>query len=149
MNNRNEIYKKALEFKKKYPLTIAWRLKEHCKIAAEHINDDEEVLYVFAAQKDPGVFNLVSTFVVVVTDKRLILAQKRLMFGYFYYSITPDMFNDLTLNMGIIWGKAIIDTVKETVYLSNLSRDAMQEIETVLSQYMLTKKNVNIELKEK
>jgi len=149
MNNRNEIYKKALEFKKKYPLTIAWRLKEHCKIAAEHINDDEEVLYVFAAQKDPGVFNLVSTFVVVVTDKRLILAQKRLMFGYFYYSITPDMFNDLTLNMGIIWGKAIIDTVKETVYLSNLSRAAMQEIETVLSQYMLTKKNVNIELKEK
>ncbi|MEI3507582.1 MAG: hypothetical protein V8R01_00305 [Bacilli bacterium] len=37
-------------------------------------------------------------------------------------------------------GRAIIDTVKETVVLSNLSRSALQEIETVLSKYMMQKK---------
>ena len=50
------------------------------------------------------------------------------------------MFNDLTLNVGLIWGKAIIDTVKEQVYLSNLSRGAIKEIETVLTKYMIQKK---------
>ena len=50
------------------------------------------------------------------------------------------MFNDLTLSVGLIWGKAIIDTVKEQVYLSNLSRGAIKEIETVLTKYMIQKK---------
>ena len=81
-----------------------------------------------------------STFVFILTDKRIVLAQKRMLFGYFYYSITPDMFNDLTLRMGLIWGKAIIDTVKEQVYLSGLTKGAMEELETVLSKYMIQKK---------
>lgn len=137
---RNVIYDKVLDFKRRYPATIAWRLKAHCKVVADHINDDEEVLYAFAAQKTPNLFGFNSTYVIVLTDKRLILAQKRLLFGYFYYTITPDMFNDLTLKMGLIWGKAIIDTVKETVYLTCLSKGALKEIETVLSKYMMQEK---------
>ena len=50
------------------------------------------------------------------------------------------MFNDLPLKMGFIWGMAIIDTVKETVYLSNLSKEDIKELETVLSKYMIQKK---------
>lgn len=134
------IYAKAKDFEKRYPGTLAWRIKAHCKVAAEHVNNDEEVLYVFAAQKLPSVFNMTSTYVIVLTDKRILLAQKRLLFGYFYYTITPDMFNDLTLKMGLFWGKAIIDTVKETVYLSCLSKNALKEIETVLSKYMMQEK---------
>ncbi len=136
----NEVYSKANDFLMRNPGTIAWRLKAHCKVAASHINDDEEVLYAFAAQKGPSALDMISTHVVVVTSKRLVVAQKRLIFGYFYYSITPDMFNDLTIKMGLIWGRAIIDTIKETVILSNLSRGALQEVETVLSKYMLQKK---------
>ncbi len=136
----NTVYEKVMNFKRRYPTTIAWRVKNHCKVVAEHINDDEEVLYAFAAQKSPNLFGFNSTYVVVLTDKRLILAQKRLLFGYFYYTITPDMFNDLTLKMGLIWGKAIIDTVKETVYLTCLSKGALKEIETVLSKYMMQEK---------
>ena len=78
------IYNKIKDFKKRYPLTISWRLKAHSKVAAEHVNDDEEVLYAFAAQKLPSVFNITSTYVIVITDKRILLAQKRLIFGYFY-----------------------------------------------------------------
>lgn len=134
------IYKQALDFKRKYPKTIAWRLKAHSKVAAEHINDDEEVLYAFAAQKLPSVFNVTSTYAIVITDKRILLAQKRLLFGYFYYTITPDMFNDLTIKMGIFWGRVIIDTIKETVNLTFISKNALREIETVLSKYMMQEK---------
>ena len=134
------IYKKIKEFKKRYPTTISWRIKAHSKAAAEHINNDEEVLYAFAAQKLPSVFNLTSTYAIVVTDKRILLAQKRLIFGYFYYTITPDMFNDLTLKMGLFWGKVVIDTIKETVYLTFISKKALREIETVLSKYMMQEK---------
>ena len=136
----NTIYNKIKDFKKRFQTTIAWRLKAHSKVAAEHINDDEEVLYAFAAQKLPSVFNVTSTYVIVITDKRILLAQKRLLFGYFYYTITPDMFNDLTIKMGILWGRVIIDTVKETVNLTFISKDALREIETVLSKYMMQEK---------
>ncbi len=136
----NIIYNKVKDFKKRYPLTISWRLKAHSKVAAEHVNDDEEVLYAFAAQKLPSVFNITSTYVIVITDKRILLAQKRLIFGYFYYTITPDMFNDLTLRMGLFWGKVVIDTVKETVILTFISKNALREIETVISKYMMQEK---------
>lgn len=137
---KNIIYEKVMNFKRRHPATIAWRLKAHSKVANDLINKDEEILYAFAAQKSPTSFNFLSTFVFVLTDKRIVLAQKRLLFGYFYYSITPDMFNDLTLRMGIMWGKAIIDTVREQVYLSGLSKGALEELETVISKYMIQKK---------
>ena len=136
----NTIYNKIKDFKKRFPTTIAWRLKAHSKVAAEHINDDEEVLYAFAAQKLPSVFNITSTYAIVITDKRILLAQKRLIFGYFYYTITPDMFNDLTIKMGILWGRVVIDTIKETVNLTFISKGALREIETVLSKYMMQEK---------
>ena len=136
----NEVYTKASDFLTRNPGTIAWRLKQHCKVASKHINDDEEVLYAFAAQKGPSALDIISTHVVVVTDKRLVVAQKRLFFGYLYYSITPDLYIDLTIKMGLIWGNAVIDTVKETVVLSNLSASALREVETVLTKYMMQKK---------
>ena len=50
------------------------------------------------------------------------------------------MFNDLTLKMGLFWGKVVIDTVKETVTLTFISKKALREIETVLSKYMMQEK---------
>ena len=137
---KNEIYEKVRDFKRRFPGTVSWRLWSHSKVASKLINKDEKILYAFASQKSTGIFNISSTFVIVVTDKRLVLAQKRIFYGYFYYSITPDMFNDLTLKMGLIWGKAIIDTVKEQVFLSGLTKGALEEVETVLSKYMIQKK---------
>ena len=133
---KNEIYKKVLDFKKRYPMTISWRLYRHSKVASKLINSDEEILYAFAAQKSITSFNFLSTFVLVLTDKRIVLAQKRVLFGYFYYSITPDMFNELTLRMGLIWGKVIIDTVKEQITISNIDKNALPEIETYITSFM-------------
>ena len=113
-------YKMVREFKNKYPITIAFRLKQHCKVVDMHLNTDEEVIYAFAAQKNFGSFDIVNTNVVALTNKRIIIATKRLMWGYFFISITPDMFNDLTVAKELLWGKVQIDTIKETVTLSNI-----------------------------
>ena len=133
-------YQMARNFKRKYPLTVAWRIKQHCKIIDKHINPEEKVLYVFLGQKNASSLDFVNTYVFALTNKRLIYATKRLVFGYFFYAITPDMFNDLTVKQGLIWGKIIIDSVKEEVLLSNISKNALDEIETKITQYMMEEK---------
>lgn len=136
----HDVYGMVKEFKRKYPLTVAWRLRSHCKVVEEFLNPDEEVRFAFAAQKNNNPLDIITTNVIVLTNKRILVATKRLLFGYFYTSITPDLFNDLKVSMGIVWGKVIIDTMKERVYLSNIQRNALDDIETNISQYMLQEK---------
>ena len=134
------VYKKVLAFKNRHPGTIAWRLEKHSAIIEKHLNPGEEVIYAFAAQKNNNPLDVITTYAVVLTNKRILLGQKRLLFGYFFTAITPDMFNDLTVKMGIIWGKVIIDTIKEEVVLSNIQRGALDEIETNITEYMMKEK---------
>lgn len=135
-----KVYEEALKFKRKYPGTVAWRIKKHCARVEEHLNPDEEVLYVFLGQKNNKFYDIISTSVFVITNKRLLIANDRLLFGYFLYSITPDMFNDLTVYSGLIWGMVTIDTIKEMVYVSNLSKRCLDEIETNVTEYMMEEK---------
>lgn len=134
------VYSKLKEFKDKHSSTVAWRLKAHAKVIEKHLNPGETVSYAFAAQRGYSSFDLFSTVAVVLTNKRILIAQKRLLFGYTYLAITPDMFNDLTVHAGLIWGKIYIDTVKETVVLSNIANSAIDEIETQVTEYMMTEK---------
>ena len=136
----NIVYDKLRSFKDKYPMTISWRLKAHSNVVNKHLNPEEEVLYAFAAQKNDNPLDIITTCAVVLTNKRIIIGQKRLLFGYFFTSITPDMFNDLTVKMGIIWGKIYIDTIKEIVKLSNIQQEALNEIETAITEYMMQEK---------
>ena len=137
---QNNIFEKAKEFKRKYPRTVAFRLKSHAKVIEKFIDKDEEVKYVFLAQKNFKSYEIINTNIVVLTDKRIIIATKRLVFGYFYKMITPDMFNDLTIKHGIIWGKVIIDSIKERVILSNIDPDALSEIENNIVMTMMEEK---------
>ncbi len=134
------MYNEVLKFKRKYPSTIAFRLKEHCKVLEKHLNPGEKVIYIFAGQKNAHSIAIPNTFVIALTSERLVFARKRLFFGYFFYAITPDMFNDLKVNSGILWGKIMIDTVKEFAVISNLSKDSLSEIETKITQYMMNEK---------
>ncbi len=135
-----EIYKMVKAFKKKYPMSVAWRLKKHSKIIEKHLNPEEKILYIFTCQKNNNPFDIVSTYVVALTNKRIILGTKRVVFGYFFTAITPDMFNDLKVETGLIWGKIIIDTIKEEVTLSNIDKRALDEIETSITEYMMEEK---------
>ena len=140
--SNEEILKKGLtDFKSKYPLTIGWRLKKHAKILLEHLHDDEVIRYAFYAQKNKSSLDVTSTGIIAVTNKRLVIARDRVVFGYFFDSITPDLFNDLKVRSGIIWGKIIIDTVRELVILSNISKSALTEIEEEITSAMMELKD--------
>ena len=136
----SSVYTKVLKFKNKYPNTIAWRLRLNSEIVQRHLNEDEEVIYAFAAQKNDNFLDIASTAVVALTNKRILIGRKRVLFGYFLDSITPDLFNDLKIKGGLIWGKVYIDTIKEFITLSNISNSALPEIESAISSYMVEAK---------
>lgn len=134
------IYSLVKAYKRKYPFTIVFRLRAHSKILKKHLNPDECIKYVFPAQKGPSSWDFVSTYIICVTNKRILLARKRLFFGYMFIAITPDMFNDLSVRTGILWGKVEIDTIKEYIILSNIQKSALPEIETSITEYVMREK---------
>ena len=134
------VAKRAKEFKRRYPATIAWRISAHAKVIETHLNPGEEVQYIFAGQKNDNPLDIITSCVVALTNKRILIGQKRLIFGYFFTAITPDMFNDIKVKSGIIWGKIYIDTVKEFIPLSNIQNDALATIDTNFTEYMMEEK---------
>ncbi len=133
----SKVYKLAMRFKNKYPGTVGWRIRQNASVIEKHLNPGEEVLYAFVAQKNDNPLDIVSTAVIALTNKRILIGRKRVVFGYFLDSITPDMFNDLKIKGGLFWGKVYIDTLNELVSLSNVSNASLPEIETQLSTYMM------------
>lgn len=135
------IYEQVKKFKAKYPGTITHhRLKKHCSVIEKHLNPGEVVNYAFAAQKNTKNLEFFETCVVAITNDRLLIGQKRVLFGYFFNSITPDLYNDMLVESNIFWGKIIIDTVKEKIFLSNISKKALPEIETNITSFMMNEK---------
>jgi len=135
------IYSQVERFKKKYPMTITHhRLKKHAKVIEMHLNPGEVVNYAFAAQKNPKALDFFETCVVAITNERMLIGQKRVMFGYFLNSITPDLYNDMQVRTNLIWGSVTIDTVKELIELSNIDKSALPEIETAISAFMMDAK---------
>lgn len=134
------IYKKVMEFKKKFPKTVVFRLKKHSDVIEKHLNPGEKVIYVFCGQKNYNSYIFMNTCVVALTNKRILIGQKRLLWGYFLTMITPDMYNDLKVIKNLIWSDIEIDTVKENVYISNLDPNAADEIETNITEFMMKEK---------
>ena len=69
-----DVYNKVKKFKKKYKGTVAFRLKAHSEVLEKHLNPGEEVLYVFAGQKNNSSIAVPNTFIVALTNKRLVFA---------------------------------------------------------------------------
>ena len=141
MNKMGKIYDQVAMFKAKYPGTITWwRLKKHAKVLEEHINPDEEPLFSFAGQKTHETWDFFSTAVLTVTNKRIIVGQDHILTGYTLNSVTPDMYNDLEVYAGIIWGRVTIDTIKEKIVFTNIDKKALGELETQISSRMMEEK---------
>ena len=141
MNNKNKVYNLAKRFKRKYSMTIAWNLKKHSKVVESVIDDDEKVLYAFCGQKDDSHQVIFDTCVVAITNKRIIVGQKRIIWGYQITSITPKLFNDLKIYNDLFFGKIEIDTVKEHLFISNLDKNCLDEIETNINNLMIRYNN--------
>lgn len=145
----SSLYSKVMEFKHKYHGGVYWRLPKHIKVVDEYINPNEKILYAFCAQKNEKFSEIFNTYVIAVTDKRILLGHKRLLWGSFLSSITPDLYNDMQIFRGLIWGKITIDTVKEEFVLTNLPKKSLDEIETVISEYMMEAKKKYYNEKER
>ena len=135
-----EVYKLVQKFKTNYRGTVAFRLKQHSKVVQKHINPNEKLLFAFCGQKNYSSLMFINSCVVALTNKRIIIGQKRLLWGYFFTAITPDMYNDLKVRKNLIWSDIEIDTIKENVYISNLSPEGAVEVETVITQFMMEEK---------
>ena len=133
-------YDMIRKFLKRYPFTIAWRTKQHCKIIDKHLNPGEQILYMFAGQKNDRMSEIFNTYVVALTDKRIMVGTKRLIFGYFFKSITPDMYNDLTIQKGLLFGRVVLDTIKEVITITNIDPKALSEIESNITEIMIEQK---------
>ncbi len=134
------VYKLVKKFKTKFKGTVAFRLKQHASVVQKHINPDEKLLYAFCGQKNYSSLMFINSCVVALTNKRIIIGQKRLLWGYFFTAITPDMYNDLKVRNNLIWSDIEIDTIKENVYISNLSPEGAIDIETVITSFMMEEK---------
>lgn len=142
MKKEKTVLQCVLEFKKRYPSTIMWRVKKHAAVIQKHLNPKEKVLYAFAAQQNDTATKIFDTAVLCVTSDRIIIAQDQILYGYTLKSITPEMYNDLSVFSGIFWGKITIDTVKEVVTFSNFTKRALPEIESIITMYMMEAKKL-------
>ena len=137
---KKDVYTLVKEFKKAYKGTVAFRLKAHSKVVQKHVNPDEKIVFAFCGQKNYSSLMFINSCVIALTNKRIIIGQKRLLWGYFFTAITPDMYNDLKVRKNLIWSDIEIDTIKENVYISNLSPEGAVEVETVITQFMMEEK---------
>lgn len=144
-----EIYNRIFNFKRKFHGGISWRIKKHSEVLEKYINPDEKILYAFCAQKNETFSELFNTYAICLTNKRIIMGHKRLLFGSFFSTITPDLYNDMQVYRGLFWGKITIDTVKEEVVLTNLPKESLDEIETAISDFMIEAKKKYKNGKEK
>ncbi len=134
------IYNRVLKFKKRYPGTLVFRLKKHAKVVENVLDKDEQVLYAFCGQRNDQMSMFFDSSVIALTNKRLIIGQKRLFWGYFVITVTPELFNDLKIRSGLFFGSVEIDTVKENIFISNLDKKSLDEIETMVNKIMLDNK---------
>lgn len=136
-----KVYDQVCMFKAKYPGAITWwRLKKHSRVVEDNLMTDEEPLFSFAGQRNDNMLDWFSTSVCTITNKRIVIGCDHIITGYTLISITPDMFNDLTVYKGIIFGKIMIDTIKEVVVFTNLDKHSLPEIQNAISSNMMEQK---------
>lgn len=125
------VYPSVIRFKRKYSMTIAFRLKKHAAVVDGILDKDEKVLYAFCGQRNDDNRFFFDSCIVALTNKRIIVGQKRI-FGYYIINVRTELFNDLKIRAGLIFGHVEIDTVKENIHISNLDKKSLDEIETMV-----------------
>ena len=125
------VYPRVLRFKRKYPMTIVFRLRKHAAVVDSILDKDEKVLYAFCGQRNDDNRFLFDSCVVALTNKRIIVGEKRIL-GYYIINVRAELFNDLKIRAGLSFGHVEIDTVKENIHISNLDKKSLDEIETMI-----------------
>lgn len=111
-NNGKEMYDYIEDNKLGFELTKGMAAK-HCDLLLSKLDSNEEILVPFLGlhnYQNPTKHD--KTFAYALTNKRFVLAQKRLI-GEAYQSILLDNLNDITYNKGLLGGVLEVDTIKE------------------------------------
>ena len=116
-------------------MTQAWGIK-HFQLIVDNLKNDEQVLMAFI-----GLHNYISpaqhdsNFAYVLTDKRFIMAQKK-MVGEVFQTVSLDNINDIKFESGFAFGILTIDTIKEKFNIAldkhsakNISNRLHEELE--------------------
>ena len=101
----NDDYKNVTEFKNKYPMTVAWRLKANSKIVQKYMNPDEHVIYAFAAQKSDNSLDIFSTL-----DKSIILS----LFSKFCVILTISFIISIIFSLSILLSTILLSILEST-----------------------------------
>lgn len=131
------VFEMARNFRHRYPITIAWRLRRNSSVIEKHLNPGERIKYLFVGQKNNKFYDIFSTGIIVITNERIMIGRKKVTPGYYFDSIMPYMYNDLNIRAGIIWGTVKIDTIKEEIIITNIDKKALPEVETNISKNMM------------
>ena len=61
--NVGKVLEKIREFEHRYPGGLCWRIRSHAKVVENYLDDDEEILIAFGAQKNESFFEIFNSFV--------------------------------------------------------------------------------------
>ncbi len=112
MKTAQEMYKYCKNNKFGTGIIKSWSLK-HFSIIQSALSTDENVIMCFMGlhnYKSPGKHD--RNFAYAVTNKRIIMAQKKLI-GKNFQTIFLDNINDVTFSSSLVYGIITIDTLKE------------------------------------
>lgn len=133
-------YEQAKEFKNKFPFTIAFRIKKHAEVIDKHLHDGEKTSYVFCGQKGKASLFFNKSCVVAITNERLVVGQKRLFWGYFFTTVTPDVYNDFKIFNGMLWSEILVDTLDEEVHITKINPNGAIDVQKHITKFMMEEK---------
>lgn len=137
------MYKYCLDNKLGTGWNEKWGIK-HFKLIEESLLPHEEVKMPFI-----GLHNYISStkhdgnFAYAVTNKRIIMAQKKQITGENFQTVSLDNINDITFKSGVLFGILTIDTIKETFNIG-LDKGSAKVINSTLHNVIDDLKNISI-----
>lgn len=102
-------------------------LNKHFSVIQKNLMNDEKGLVAFIGLKDyisPTKHQ--SNFAYLITDKRIIMAQKKLI-GETIVSVSLKNINDISMSIGMIFGQITFDSIKET-FSVGISKEHAQNV---------------------
>ncbi|GAA0697922.1 hypothetical protein GCM10008904_02360 [Paraclostridium ghonii] len=142
------MYKYCLNNKLGSGFNEKWGVK-HFKVIEKNLLSNEEVKMAFI-----GIHNYISAtnhnghFAYAITNKRMIMGQKKQISGENFQSVSLDYINDITFTSGVFSGTLTIDTIKE-VFNVNVDKDSARSINSMIHNVIDELKNITITSKSK
>jgi len=119
--------------------TKFWTIK-HFRLIANSLGEEEEVLTCFV-----GLHNYISAmkhngnFAFAVTNKRIIIAQKKLI-GESFQTVLLENLNDITFKSDILFGLITFDTIKE-VFSVKVDKKQAENINDIIHKILIEVKD--------